>query len=75
MADQQLLKKLQPLMDRESLPPSYVRTGEQTIVPLAWHIQSLTRRQGDAPKRGECPGGLGIMTDDHSLGLPQFRTA
>ncbi len=43
MADQQLLKKLQPLMDQESLPPSYVRTVEQTIVPLAEHIQLLSR--------------------------------
>ncbi|MFL1455469.1 hypothetical protein ACJO5Y_13605 [Marinobacter sp. GN3S48] len=68
MADQQLLKKLQPLMDQESLLPSYVRTVEQTIVPLA-------RRQGNAPKRGESPDALRIMTDDHSLGLPRFRTA
>ncbi len=43
MADQQHLTKLQPLMDQESLPPSYVRTVEQTIVPLAEHIQALAR--------------------------------
>lgn len=41
MADQRLLEKLQPLMNQESLPPSYVRTVEQTIVPLARHIQKL----------------------------------
>ncbi|MDX1598308.1 MAG: hypothetical protein R3295_06570 [Marinobacter sp.] len=43
MADQQLLKILQPLIDQESLPSSYVRTVEQTIVPLARHIQALVR--------------------------------
>ncbi|MEQ9546315.1 MAG: hypothetical protein RIK85_09955 [Marinobacter sp.] len=43
MADQQLLERLQPLMNQESLPPSYVRTVEQTIVPLAEHIQKLVR--------------------------------
>ncbi|WP_297796722.1 hypothetical protein [uncultured Marinobacter sp.] len=43
MADQQLLKILQPLIDQESLPSSYVRTVEQTIVPLARHVQALVR--------------------------------